>query len=423
MGESALTVKKNYYAWVILGCSSLIQFLIIGIGANTLSMYMLPVVTEYPDISRTRFALIFTIMNGVISIASFVFGDILKKLGVRKVITLGSLLMVISLFVYSCASSSVILYVAALCGGLSLGLCGMTICFLLVKTWFAKNHGMLIAICLAFNSIGGTIFNPIVGRWIESYTWQGSLRISCMIVAAAAIALIFLVRESPEKMGLKPFWYEDKGEAGGEATIQQEVKGFTRPEAMRTINFWCICIMFLFIGTLCYSLNGTMAAYAGGLGFDTVTVGTVISVLYVTIAVVKIPAGWLVDRIGVRYLMVGCFCSLIACYSLMMQPSLSLPLLYLAAALVGISGILLSIPLPLVVGEVFGNKDYASILGTISGVMYIGLAAGNPILNFGYDLTGSYSGVFMFFIPAVIICIFLCFLGTRKFKTQSAENS
>lgn len=415
MSERVSEEKKNYYAWVILGCVFLIQFIIVGLGGNTFSMYMNPIITQYPSITRTGFSLAFTVISLIGALMNIVYGSVLKKLGVRRIVILGGVMMVIALFLYSIATNVMMLYLGAIASGASSGLLATANCAVMVRTWFSKNHGTLIAIGATASGLGGTIFNPIVGSWIANNTWQFSMRTSCIIVIVTTVALSLLVRNNPAQMGLNPLWSGDTSKHDGDAP-PQETEGLTRAEAMRTINFWCICIMFFLIGFLCYSLNGTMAIYSAGLGYDAVTVGSVVSVLYIGLTVGKIPAGWLIDRYGVRSVIIACLLTLIASVALLMQPSLQLNWLFLASGLAGLSGILLSIPLPLLAGEVFGNKDYANILGTLVAVMMMGIAVGNPILNAGYDLTGSYNSVLMIFIPVAIVCIFLCVIGTRKIR-------
>ncbi|WP_350462233.1 hypothetical protein [Solibacillus sp.] len=60
---------------------------------------------------------------------------------------------------------------------------------------------------------------------------------------------------------------------------------------------------------------------------------------------------------------------------------------------------------PIVIREVFGGMDYASIYTTIMSSSTLGVAFGTTLFSFIFDTTGSYYTVFILVIILFIIAI------------------
>jgi len=50
-----------------------------------------------------------------------------------------------------------------------------------------------------------------------------------------------------------------------------------------------------------------------------------------------------------------------------------------------------TIGVSLVVGDIFGNREFGKYLGLMSALNSIGFAVGDPIMNLVYDVLGSYT--------------------------------
>jgi len=420
-----VSLKKNNYAFVMLGCAILMQFILAGLAYSTLSLYMNPILTQYPHISRTQFSFIFTIKSAVMVVVSMCYGPLLSKFGLRKIATLGGVLMALAVFVYSMAHSLWMLYLGAFVQGISLSFVTTTTCSLCVTKWFAKHVGLLLAIETFAAGFAGTIFNPVVSGWIVNYSWNTSMRITCVIALAATVLLALFVREDPASMGMAPRWAEISDSTEKKDGPQKPIieEGLTKKEAFRTPNFWCMCVMFFLMGVLYYSITSTLAIFSSGLGYDAMTVGKVVGFMYTAFAIANIIIGLLADKFGIRLLIVSSIVSFSVCVVLLKQPTLPLNFLYVAAGLAGYNMAFHAIPLPLAVKEVFGTKDSGNILGIVVGIMSAGSALGAPILNAGYDLTGSYNGMFNIFAPIAIIPLILCVIFVRKIKGKDTAAS
>jgi MFS family permease len=64
-----------------------------------------------------------------------------------------------------------------------------------------------------------------------------------------------------------------------------------------------------------------------------------------------------------------------------------------------------TIILPIYAGDLFGEKSYGKVLGIIVSVNVAGYAFGAPVINFCFDVMGSYN--FAFYIGAIIMAMVL----------------
>jgi MFS family permease len=157
-----------------------------------------------------------------------------------------------------------------------------------------------------------------------------------------------------------------------------------------------------------------MAIYTNTIGFTTAQAGNVMSALFFANMCSQIPLGWLSDRLGVRKVMTCGLCVFVAALVMLIIPGMTLNRMYAVGAIVGFTVVLMSVMVAIVVGQVFGQKDFASILGFIIGIRTIGIAIGAPIINAFYDVTGSYQLAFIIYLVGMVVCIGCAFVGTKK---------
>ena len=81
--------------------------------------------------------------------------------------------------------------------------------------------------------------------------------------------------------------------------------------------------------------------------------------------------------------------------------------------------------LPLYAADLFGDYSFDKIMGIFISVNTAGYALGSPMVNLGFDLTGSYRGIL--FITAgimvgVTICMHLVITAAHKLKKTVTEG-
>ncbi|MER1989652.1 MAG: hypothetical protein ABS884_08030 [Solibacillus isronensis] len=80
-------------------------------------------------------------------------------------------------------------------------------------------------------------------------------------------------------------------------------------------------------------------------------------------------------------------------------------MMYLGALLFGIGFSGSTLLPPMVIREVFGGRDYASIYTTIMSASTLGVAVGTTLFSYIFDSTGSYYIVFITVITLFVVVI------------------
>ncbi len=155
-------------------------------------------------------------------------------------------------------------------------------------------------------------------------------------------------------------------------------------------------------------------AHLSTVGFDTVFSGDVVGLFSIGSVVFLLPLGWAMDRWGVRIgttLCVGGYLLAIASL-LVITPSMSFlgPVIGLSMGL----GIILFTVLPVFMREVFGFKEYSKFMSYSVVFRTIGSTLGFPLLNFTYDIVGSYNTVFAIFGGFSAVLLVLGLVATSK---------
>lgn len=415
MKNSSL-IKSTRYAWVILFMLVLMQFIYAGITLSTVTLYMEPILAEHPNLSRTAYALTITINGGVNAIVSVFYGKLVEKFGLKKMVAFCSVLMIAGVLLYANGTSIWMFYLAAALEGISLCFCSGATCSVIFSKWFAHSTGTLLSITAMGSGLAGVIFSPLVSNWISTIGWSASLYINLAMVVVTALLLIIFLKDSPEPYGIKPMW-NDKVKIASESG-EIIPYGLTAKEAYKTAQFWCGTLGIGLFGLIIYGTICTLAIYSSDLGYNG---GVMLSVMYAANIVLQLPFGIIADKLGIRACMV--VYAVLAIASVFIYASApAIGMFYVATVLLGGSFCILKATLPVLTLQIFGNRAQAAIMGIMIAVMNAGVAFGTPILNAAYDLTGSYSKMFILFGVLGIILTVVLIIAGKPIKSVVEEK-
>lgn len=397
------TKKKTwYFALVALLTVIIIQMIFTGMIYNPLSVYTAPILEEFPEFSRTQYALTMTIMSVVCAVANIFLGKLKNLVNTRGVVTIGGVLMTAGLFLYSRASSLSLFYIAGAIIGIAFAFLATAICATIINTWFAKHTGMLVGLTVSLAGLGGTIFSPVIGGWITSMGWRQTLVIVTIVSAICTVIMAVFFRSEPKSVGLKPLFFEEKSSAS--AAPAEEVFGMTFKQGIRTVNFWATIAVWLIIGIVVYSIMGIISVYVEDLGYTSAQAGAAVAPMFTVNMIMPFVIGWVADHIDIKWVVAaGLLLFTIACVILLTSPALTL--VYVIACLTGVGIATGRSTLPMLTRKVFGTRDYASFIGVFVGVFSGGIAIGNVVIAAIYDKFGSYASAMYIYIPFMIIAI------------------
>ena len=409
-------VKSSNYAWCVMILLTLMQFVYAGLTLSTVTLYMEPILSAHPELSRTAYSLTTTLNGGANAIISVFYGKFVEKFGMKTMVSVCSLMMIAGVLLYATGTVIWMLYLAAILQGISLCFCSGATCSIIFSKWFAHSTGTLLSITAIGSGLAGVIFSPIVSTWISTIGWTGSLYINCAIVVFTAILLIVFLKDSPEKYGIKPMWNDKVKIAEESGKIIPY--GVTSKEAYKTVQFWCGTIGIGLFGLIIYGAICNIAVFSSDLGYDG---GVMLSVMYAANIVLQLPFGILADKLGIRVCMVAYSIMAIgAVFIYATAPALGM--MYVGTVLLGGSFCILKATLPVYTLQIFGNRAQGQIMGIMIAVMNCGVAFGMPVLNAAYDLTGSYSGMFKLFGFVGVALAVIIFLGCKPIQKVVDEK-
>lgn len=269
----------------------------------------------------------------------------------------------------------------------------------MVGNWFTTFRGRAMGIATSFAGIGAAGFAPLFNHFIETYGWRDAyLMVGAIIVVMILPWTLFVFRLKPEDMGLAPYGHSVQSDEGAPVVRT----GISAGLAIKSAPF---VALFLFAGLIAleHGIDIHIAGFAQSIGFASAFAALMVSAEATGSIMDKLIMGGLNDIIGVQRTTFLQF-AIVALGLLGFIYSRSPIVLLLSAAAFGVQDSLMSVSVPLLIRQLFGDKDYTRIHAYIRvGVGVFG-GFGPIIVGSFYDRTGSFS-------PAFLGGILLCVLG------------
>lgn len=415
--------KKRALA-VFVGCCVMQAF---GLGTilNSSSAYF-AVVPGAVGLGMGEFAMWLTCYGIAALFGTFFAGILIPKFGAKTVISVDVVISAIAVACFAFATEAWQFAALGVVIGLSGGMYFLYATPLLMNAWFGKKYlGRYLGIAQLFSGIGGAIFPLVFTSLFGVIGYQGVYFLNAVLIACILIFSLTVFCENPAKIGLHAYGAEEDATKGSdEAKIS--FPGVPLKYALPTLAF-VLCFIGCALSAFPGSYNSYIQANAvsvlgdGYLAFS----ATLMTALQIGYIISTFVAGFLADKIGIKKVTIILYAILIICYILF--SFLNSPFALLACAFFfGMNNSLVTISIPMLVKEYFGDKAYDKILSyCMMGVGLMG-SMGAPVIGFIFDSTGSYSGTFIVgaVVGAVaIVAILAAFPFAKKVREAHWANS
>lgn len=411
----------------------------LGMGLCSSFSMMLPEISAHTGISTGSISGNLTVAYLASFIVSmFFFKPLLKKFGAKKLLLFGDFLLILHYILYSYAENILFLRICGTLGGLVTLFACATPVSVVITNWFIDKRSSVLSVIMGGYGFGGMIILPIVGRLIAAYGYQAAYRYHAAAGILLVLVTIFMIVDSPEKVGVKPYGYE-KADAIAAGLALKKAKddaagGVNLQVARKTSSYWLLWVglaISSFPGVAFRFYNG--AFFKGPVGLDTVTYSDWAAVLSVCIAVGMILMGVLADKIGsVKMVIILHIISIAgyACAIALMKNNASFALLLITVILCGMNGPLDNATAPYLIPEAFGRKYYNEIIGSYAGAMMIGnicvpMLLGNIISDGTYQaFTLAWEIIIGFSAVAMVLLLIGLFTGPyrKQYLAMKAEE-
>jgi MFS family permease len=411
--ESRFPVKKGdfYYGYIIVIVSFVV--LLLGYGVfYSYGVFFNPLMEEF---GWTR-----AVTSGAYSLAVFVSGSLgilsgrlSDRFGPRIVIifcavstSLGYMLMYLVHSTWQFYLSYAV-FIAAGIGGFWAPPVST------VARWFIARRGLMTGIVSSGISFGTIVTPPLVTNLILAFGWRFSYLIIGIAVLVVVLMIAQFIRTSPQQMGLLPYGEHKTTRAGPKPNA-----GLFLKEALRTRQFWLICLIYVFFGVALLTILVHIVPDAIGLGVSEINAATVLSVIGVASLIGRIVTGGIADRLKVKVSTILCL-GLYTAALIWLQFADNLWELYLFAIFFGFGYGGISCLQSLIAAELFGVVALGAITAFFSFSYCVGGAIGPVLAGYIFDVSGSYRWAFIFCLVVVIIALFISIsLGPPKRKEE-----
>jgi MFS family permease len=367
-------MKKQpmFYGWWILVGLFVIDS-VAALGRYNLTAF-LPFIMSEKGWARETIGLAQSLGIWLYALVVLLSGALVDRIGSRKTFLIGGAISVLGWVLLSTAQSpwELYLYYGVLLS-LAVGMTHYVPVMATTRKWFIKRAGLVAGIAGSAWAVGNSIFLPVMTNLADSHGWRyTSLVLGICFGAVIILCALFIIRDTPESMGLRPDGEESPPAPGYTASVEVS---WDIKRALKTSQF-----LLLFIAYSIYNigLNGIAAhvvAWGTDLGSPEATAGIFSTEFAAPLIFGCLAGGWLGDKYGKRRVMpIG----LTLCTAAMFYGWLGVHTQQgLMALAIGVglgTGLQAPLYVPLL-GDLFGRARVGSLFG---------------ILTFGYGLIGGW---------------------------------
>lgn len=426
-GSSAKRSARIFYGWWIVAAVSSLYVLGNGVYWSAFSFYFLPV-SEELELSRTSISLAPGLARVVGGLQGPVAGYLVDRLGPRLMIIFGGVLGCLG-FVLLAHTPNYLTFLLVYLGLVVIGFSGGFDHGILAVTnrWFVRRKARAMSFLWVGISLGTAFVAPLVGLMVVNIGWRDTATISGVALLALSIPAFLVIRNLPEDMGLEPDGQRtpsslSTGPRTGPSTTSRahpkETEGtgngvnpsaatgvspssqeytpvdFTAKQGFRTLSYW---LLALAMGLRVAAQAGLMTHFAPIMDWQYQSVSTAALLLGIY-GLVSIPLqlvmGWFGDRwqkqkvTSYGMLLGGLSLGILLLSNGQLWQLVTFILLLAAAESTGVVAWAM-------VGDLFGRKAFATLLGGMT-LVYSLMSATTPVLaGWIFDTTGSYFGALL----------------------------
>jgi MFS family permease len=269
-----------------------------------------------------------------------------------------------------------------------------------VTLWFKRRRALALSLTIMSAGVGGFVAAPSLNKLVASLggDWRKGWLVIAVLAALSTLSTLLFVRDRPSDLGQEP----DGGDApaanamnhGGVGVkpprVHKETGDWTMAQVLRTPVFWII--MFGAVAsTAGYSLllaHGVI--HFKGLGLSAEAAAMSLGLLTLCSIIGKMIFGALGDRIEPRFIWSASLLIFVAGVLLAVKATTPAQV-YAYALLAGAgfgAGFLAFMTL---LGNYYGPKAYASVLGVTILIIAVANSIGPFVAGLAYDHLGSYA--------------------------------
>lgn len=415
--------RSFFYGWLIVAVATLAMMVTNGLAVGGLPVFFKPLLTDLGITDRSVIAragmITFLISGGLAPVV----GNLIGRVNLRALMTLGCVFLGVGLALYSRATKPTDIYLAHMLLGLCLCCASLIPNTVLVSNWFNRLRGVAMGIVITGTSLGTMLIPKLAVPLIERYDWRFALLVLSGLAWFVLIpALWLVVRVHPQEVGQERDGAPPNPAPANEASAKQplELPGMTLGQTLRTPLFYLfsICAAMLFYAILAVVQQLTLYLQSPRLGMTLAAAGTIQATLGAASIGGKLVFGWLSDRFPKAWVNLACCAVLCLAASLLLNLTAALAFPFALAFGFGYGGAFVLVQL--MVAECFGLRELGRILGIILIVETVGGGLGIFLTGALAQAAGDYAFGFRVVFAATVVAL-LAALPLIRLMPKRAE--
>ena len=371
-------MSEPRYGWVMVALGAFMSCIAIG-AVFSLAVFLRPI-TEATGWSHTAVSSAMTLNFLAMGAAGFGWGALSDRIGPRKVVLAGAVLLGLGLFLASRATSALQFQLAfGLIIGIAIG-SFFTPMIAAVMGWFTRHRGLAVSLVSVGVGVAPMTMSPFAAWLITQMDWRAAQLVLAVIIWVTLVPAALFVRRPPAAPATQGAASEGPQMSVGEALRSPQY-------IILALTFFACCAAHA--GPIFHTVT-----YAMTCGLAPLAAVTIYSVEGLAGLGGRLALGVLADRLGVkRVLIAGLMIQAIAAgafvYAFRLQE------FYAVAAVFGFAygGVM---PLYAVLArEYFGQRILGTVFGAAAMVSSLGMALGPVIGGWIFDSFGQYTWMYL----------------------------
>ena len=404
VGRLRSRVDRIYYGWRLVPVAGMIMLISSTPMFHAMGLWFVAMESTF-GWSRTQLSLAFAFTRIEGGILGPIEGYLVDRLGTRRLVLIGLIVMGIGWLTFSQIRSLWMFYLAYVVIALGSGLGSWLPLTTMLNNWFNRRRAMAMGWSSATSRLGTLLLIPAIALAIDPeygrLGWPFTTALLGIVALLLAFPLSRLIRNSPEEYGLLP-----DGDAPDDAERREAARtsrspatataevDFTVRQAIRTPAFWLISFGHGFTSMLLIGLVAHLVPMMTDQGYSFQAAAFVLTAYTSVSMVFQVVGGVVGDRVP-KHLAITVFVFIQAgAVILLVYGPTTLPVAYGFAVLFGI-GFGGRSPLTTSIrGDYFGRKSFGKIMGVSQVPMNVLLLIAPIFAGVMRDWRGDYTIAF-----------------------------
>jgi sugar phosphate permease len=385
-----MDTRKNgfFYGWIIVVVTFLVLLGSAGVR-NATGVLILPLEKDF-GWTRSDISSAFAISLVIFGLGGALGGMLVERWGARRVMTSGLLLTAAALFGVTQMKDIWQFHLWwGLVGGVGTGILTNVLGSAIAGAWFNQHRNLVVGVFSASSAAGQLLFSPLLIALAASSGWQGVMNALLIVIGAALLPTLVLMRSRPQDVGASPY-----GEAQV-ATISTDTRKTSLRDAIRTRDFWLLAGSFFICGYTTNGMIGThLLPHTLEHGFVQSEVSWALGIMGLMNIVGTMASGWLSERYDNRRLL-AIYYSFRALALIALPFILEMKGMLLFSVIYGLDWVATVPPTVNITAQRFGRASVGTLYGWIFFSHMVGAALASYAGARFHDQLGDYQVIFL----------------------------